>query len=100
MEVFMAFMAFMEVFDTPLLSKIKEKAQSKCFIVDFSNEESLTLLDLLKNDLTNEEFKRIAKKIAVKFREGRYWPKCLLLIVQFKVLNAPINFLVILTQLI
>ena len=85
------------VFDTPLLSKIKEKAQSKCFIVDFRDEESLTLLDLLKSDLTNEEFKRIAKKIAVKFREGRYWPKCLLLIAQFKVLNAPINFLVILT---
>jgi len=84
-------------FDTPLLWGIREKGRSKCFVVDFIDERSLLLCDSFKNDLTDEEFKEKVEDIAIKFKEGRYWPICLLIIGQFQLSGSSQNFLTILT---
>lgn len=83
--------------DTPLLNKIRDNAQSKCFVVDFRDDEKLALLSSLQKNDRDKVFDEITRTIANYLIGRPRWPVCLLIIVQFRVSEIDDVFIGILT---
>ncbi|PXF60470.1 MAG: hypothetical protein C4B59_09355 [Candidatus Methanogaster sp.] len=85
------------IYDTPLLNKIRDNAQSKCFIVDFIDDTKLDLISSLQNNGQDDVFKEITGNIANHLKGRPRWPVCLIIIVQFRVSGIDDAFIGILT---
>ena len=85
------------MYDTPLLNRIRDNAQSKCFIVDFRDDTKLDLISSLQNNDQDDVFKEITGNIANHLKGRPRWPVCLIIIVQFRVLEIDDAFIGILT---
>lgn len=83
--------------DTPLLNKIRDNAQSKCFVVDFRDTEKLDLLSSLQKNDQDKVFDEMASTIANYLKGRPRWPVCLLIITQFRVSEIDDVFIGILT---
>jgi hypothetical protein len=85
------------VCDTPLLNKISDNAQSKCFIVDFTDDTKLDMISSLQNNIQDKVFEEIASSIANYLKGRPRWPVCLLIITQFRISEIDGIFVGILT---
>lgn len=83
--------------DTPLLNKISDNAQSKCFIVDFRDDTKLDIISSLQNDIQDKVFEEVASTIANYLKGRPRWPVCLLIITQFRISEIDGVFVGILT---
>lgn len=83
--------------DTPLLNKIRDGAQSKCFIVDVRDDTKLDMLSSLQNNSRDRVFEEMASIIANYLKGRPRWPVCLLIITQFRISEIDGIFVGILT---